>query len=304
MDRFVATEAPAGNDRTSRVLRLGDKTRIGYAEFGDPEGEAVLAIHGTPGSRFMFASTDAPARARRLRIVAPERPGYGLSDFRHMGSLAEEGEDLRRFADALGLDRLAIIGISGGSPYALATAAAMADRVVLLALISPIGPIAECPRSVRMSALHRLIFTRMGRSPASAAAFFWSLRYLIRHAPELAYRALMRRGAPSDRTVLARPEVKANLQAMVREGLGGGIDGARQDLRLFCGRWGLSLRDLDVPTIVWQGSDDTIVPPAAAYHLAETLPNCRLDVIQGGGHYWAFGEIERVLDAVQAALRT
>jgi pimeloyl-ACP methyl ester carboxylesterase len=58
-----------------------------------------------------------------------------------------------------------------------------------------------------------------------------------------------------------------------------------------------------VPTIVWQGSDDTIVPPNAAYYLAERLPNCRLDVIQGGGHYWVFGAFERVLDAVQVALR-
>jgi pimeloyl-ACP methyl ester carboxylesterase len=54
---------------------------------------------------------------------------------------------------------------------------------------------------------------------------------------------------------------------------------------------------------MWQGSDDTIVPPQAAYHLAETLPNCRLDVIQGAGHYWVFGQFGRVLDAVQAALR-
>jgi pimeloyl-ACP methyl ester carboxylesterase len=97
--------------------------------------------------------------------------------------------------------------------------------------------------------------------------------------------------------------VKANLQAALREGLRPGIAGARQDLRLFCTPWGLKLAEIDVPTIIWQGSDDTIVPSGAAYHLAETLPNCRLDVIQGGGHYWVFGEFHRVLDAAQAALR-
>ena len=91
--------------------------------------------------------------------------------------------------------------------------------------------------------------------------------------------------------------MKANLQAALREGLRPGIAGARQDLRLFCAPWGLKLEEIDVPTIIWQGSDDTIVPPGAAYHLAETLPNCRLDVIQGGGHYWVFGEFHRVLDA-------
>ena len=107
-------------------------------------------------------------------------------------------------------------------------------------------------------------------------------------APGLAYRVLQLRVPASDRMVLARDEVRASLQAALREGLRPGIDGARQDLRLYCAKWQLSLRDIDVPAILWQGSDDAIVPPGAAYDLAETLPNCRLDVIQGGGHYWIF----------------
>ena len=154
-----------------------------------------------------------------------------------------------------------------------------------------------------MSKQHRLIFTRIGRSPPAIASFFWSVRGLVRLAPGVAYRALMQRVPRSDRIVLARTEVKANLQTALREGLRPGIQGARQDLRLFCGAWDLALDDIDVPTIVWQGSDDPIVPAGAAYHLAERLPNCRLDVVQDGGHYWVFGAFERVLDAMQAALR-
>jgi len=303
MDSVLTTEEPIAADRTSRVQRLADGRRVGYAEFGDPHGAAVLAIHGTPGSRLMFALTDHGARARKLRIIAPERPSYGLSDFRRRESLAQAAEDLTAFADALGLDRFAVIGVSGGGPFAVATAAAMPERTVLLALISPVGPIAECHGRIRLSKLHRLIFTRIGRSSPAIASFFWSLRHLVRWAPGIAYRALTQRVPRSDRTVLARPEVKTNLQTALREGLRPGIDGACQDLRLFCAPWGLPLQDIDVPTVLWQGSDDPIVPPGAAYDLAETLPNCRLDVIQGGGHYWVFGEFDRVLDAVQAALR-
>ncbi|MEX1060579.1 MAG: alpha/beta hydrolase [Methyloceanibacter sp.] len=303
MDRVVTAKEPVAIDRTSRVQRLADGRRIGYAEFGDARGAAVLAIHGTPGSRFMFALTDKAARARGLRIIAPERPGYGLSDFCRKGTLAHAADDMTAFADALGLDRFAVIGVSGGAPHAIATAASMADRIALLALISPVGPIADCQGRIHLTKLHRLIFTKMGGSPAACATFFWSLRNLVRWAPGVAYRALMQRVVPSDRKVLARAEVKANLQAALREGLRPGIEGARQDLRLFCAPWGLKLEDIDVPAIVWQGSDDAIVPPGAAYHLAETLPNCRLDVIQGGGHYWVFAQFERVLDAVQAALR-
>ena len=300
--RNVANEPRGAPERSSQVLRLADGRRIGFAEYGDPEGLPVLAIHGTPGSRFMFALTDRAARERRLRIVAPERSGYGLSDFRRQASLEEAASDLEHCANALGLRRFALIGVSGGGPYAVAAAAAMPRRIALLALINPVGPIAEGDRRIRLSRAHRLIFTRLGRSDAACAAFFWSLRQLVHFAPGVAYRALRQRVPPPDRAVLARDEVRANLRAALREGLRPGIDGARQDLRLYCANWRLPLRDIDVPAVLWQGSDDAIVPPGAAYDLAETLPNCRLDVVQGGGHYWIFSGFERVLDAARAAL--
>jgi pimeloyl-ACP methyl ester carboxylesterase len=294
---------PVATDRASRLHRLPGGRRIGYAEFGDPQGRAVLALHGTPGSRFMFALTDAAARARGLRIIAPERPGYGLSDYCRTASLGELAADIEALARALELDYFAVLGVSGGAPHALAAAAAMQDRVALLALISPVGPVADCPNRIRMSKLHRLVFARMGRSDPACATFFWLVRSLVRAAPEIAYRGLMQRVVASDRELLKRAEVKANLQTALKEGLRPGIEGARQDLRLFCAPWGLRLEEIDVPAVVWQGSDDAIVPPSAAYLLAETLPNCRLDVIQGGGHYWVFGAFERVLDTVEAALR-
>jgi pimeloyl-ACP methyl ester carboxylesterase len=303
MDSVVRAEQPAASDRHARVLRLADGRRIGYAEFGHPQGLPVIAIHGTPGSRYMFALTDQAARERGLRIIAPERPGYGLSDYRRKDALPHAAEDAQALADALQLDSFALIGVSGGGPHAIATAASMPGRVALLALISPVGPIAECHRRIRMSPTHRLVFTRIGRSHRACATFFWSLRNVVRWAPGVAHAALMQRVTPSDRKVLSQPEVRANLRAAIKEGLRPGIKGALQDLRLFCGAWDLPLDEIDVPTVIWQGSDDTIVPPAAAYHLAGCLPNCRLDVVQGAGHYWVFAQFGRVLDAVQAALR-
>jgi pimeloyl-ACP methyl ester carboxylesterase len=301
--RIGAEDHPDGSGSSSQILRLADGRPIGFAEYGDPEGLPVLALHGTPGSRFMFALTDHAARRRRLRIIAPERPGYGLSAFHRQDSLAHEAADLNAFADALGLGRLALIGVSGGGPYAVAGAAAMPDRIALLALVNPVGPIALCQERIRLSKRHRLIFTRLGHSQPVCTAFFWSLRSLVQFAPGLAYRALKQRVPPPDRVVLTRNEVRANLQTALKEGLRPGIEGAVQDVRLLCASWSLALHDIDVPTVIWQGSDDTIVPPAAAYALAETLPNCRLDVIQGAGHYWVFTEFERVLDAAQVALR-
>jgi pimeloyl-ACP methyl ester carboxylesterase len=113
----------------------------------------------------------------------------------------------------------------------------------------------------------------------------------------------MRRVRAPDRELLARPGVRANLQAAMSEGLRQSVEGAVQDLRLYSAPWGLRLADIDVPAIVWQGSDDPVVPPAAAYALARALPNCRLDIVPGAGHYWVLGQFGLVLDAVAAVLR-
>jgi pimeloyl-ACP methyl ester carboxylesterase len=151
--------------------------------------------------------------------------------------------------------------------------------------------------------MHRMIFQRMARSRFEARSFFRGLRYMIFERPDFAYRLLLRRVRPSDRDILMRPEVRASLRAAMREGLRRGVEGAVQDLRLHGAPWHLKLADIDVPAIIWQGSDDAIAPPAAAYALARQLPNCRLDVIPAG-HYWVFDQFEMILDAVAAALRS
>ena len=284
-----------------RLLTLPDGRRVGCAEYGDPNGLPVLALHGTPGSRLMFALADKAARDRGVRLIAPERPGYGLSDYRPGESLAHIAEDLGAVADDYGLDRFAIIGVSGGAPYAVAAAASLPDRISLLALVCPVGELAD--GQLRLSRFQKFLFRRLGPRPWATRLFFRRLRTMVFKSPDSAYRWLMARVRAPDRELLARPEVRVSLQAAMGEGLRPGVEGATQDLRLYCAPWGLRLADIDVPAIVWQGSDDSVVPPAAAYALARALPNCRLDIIPGAGHYWVFAQFGLILDAVAAVLR-
>jgi pimeloyl-ACP methyl ester carboxylesterase len=134
---------------------------VGCAEYNDPRGLPVLALHGTPGSRLMFAL--AHEAARGVRLIAPDRPGYGLSDYRRAESLAQIAEDLGAVADAYGLGRFAVIGVSGGGPHAVAAAGAMPDRISILALIGPVGEVGD--GALRLSRFHRLLFKGVARRP-------------------------------------------------------------------------------------------------------------------------------------------
>lgn len=91
MDTSI-TANDIGSRRLSRVHRLVCGRRIGYAEYGDPAGAPVLALHGTPGSRLMFSLSEDLARERRLCMIALDRPGYGLSDYCRYETLRQSAD--------------------------------------------------------------------------------------------------------------------------------------------------------------------------------------------------------------------
>ena len=127
--------------RTDNILRLADGRRLSYAEYGDPDGEPVILLHGNPGSRLFYGLIPgAPFRAG-LRLICPDRPGYGQSDFFPRGRGVEDyPDDVTALADALGLDRFAIFGASGGGPYALACAWKIPHRLTAIGVFASIGP--------------------------------------------------------------------------------------------------------------------------------------------------------------------
>jgi pimeloyl-ACP methyl ester carboxylesterase len=101
--------------RADLRVRMADGTDVGYAEVGDPDGCPVLHLHGTPGSRLEVSIPAARRAAEDLgvRLIALDRPGVGLSPFRRF-SIREYPRLVRGFADALGLERFAVTGVSSG----------------------------------------------------------------------------------------------------------------------------------------------------------------------------------------------
>src|SRR5262252_963321 len=110
------------------TLRLRDGRQMAYLDLGPPTGLPLLCCHGTPGSRLEFRSAAPHAAALGTRLIAPDRPGYGGSDFRR-GSLLDWADDGAALLDALGLPRAAVLGVSGGVEYALALAYRYPGRV-------------------------------------------------------------------------------------------------------------------------------------------------------------------------------
>ena len=107
---------------------------------GDEAGVPVVAHHGTPGCGLLYEGTVIDARARGICLIGYDRPGYGGST-RHPGrTVADAVDDVRAIAAALGVERIATWGASGGGPHALACAVLAPDLVAAAACIAGPSP--------------------------------------------------------------------------------------------------------------------------------------------------------------------
>ncbi len=237
-------------------------------------------------------------RAPKASVSSLRTVRVRLSEAHHFDTLADTAGDIEALADWLGLDRFTLAGYSGGAPHALAAALLMGDRIERVALISPVGLVADGAH-VPMTSVQHFIFSYLGHSQFAARMYFHGVRSMMAWLPGGAEMLVTQYASASDRAILCRPGLRELLDLTMHEGLGTSVDGAVQDLRLYCRPWGLPLHELETPAHIWQGAADTIVAPEAAYQLAKALPNCTLEVLQDMGHYWLFGAFEGILETIR-----
>src|SRR3954465_14232198 len=134
-------EALSVGNGVDRTIRLRDGRRLGYAEWGGLGGPPVLYFHGWPGSRLEGRLADEAARGEGVRLIALDRPGMGLSDYQPRRRLVDWPDDVLQLATALGLERFAVLGISGGGPYAAVCAWKLPEQLTRAEIVSSLAPL-------------------------------------------------------------------------------------------------------------------------------------------------------------------
>lgn len=267
-------------------LRLPDGRMLGFCVYGEPAGMPVVFLHGTPGSRLQIAFAHEVCRGLGVALIAPDRWGYGLSEAPRDVVLSTYADDIAALMDHLGHARFCIGGVSGGAPYAAAVAACLVSRVLAVAFVSPVGPIADAGLGPALSRMHRFNFTVLPRYPRVMTAAFRGFRWSVRRTPWLAARLLTSRAARIDKQLIAQPEVSRRVLGSFDEGLRPGTDGPQIDLSIFSRPWGIDLARISAPARVWIGGADRDVPIAAVHALAARIPQCVVTELAEEGHLW------------------
>ena len=270
----------------SRQFRLPDGRRLGYDDHGPPAGRPVVLFHGTPSSRYdwyLFGS-EALARELDIRVIAPDRPGLGLSDYQPGRRICDWSLDVVALADELGLDRFAVLGYSGGGPYVMACALEMPERLTTAGIVSSIGPYHG---SGSMGDFDSAILPFLTQARNRPQLFQATLRLMGRLArqvpPSLIARAMVVFPQPDGEVLARRKPLQVLMDAFV-EALRPGPRGVCWDTALMVSPWGFDPHDIAAPVHLWHGEDDRFVSPAVARHLAEALLNGRARLYPGEGH--------------------
>ena len=289
-----------GSMRSRQTLTIGGRA-LCFAQWGDPEGAPVFALHGTPGGRLNRHPDERAYAAVGARVITYDRPGYGGSERMAGRSVGDASSDVAALADHLGIGRFAVTGSSGGAPHALAVAARLGERVIR----------ARCNVGIVPFGLEGFDFFA-GMEAGNVVEFGWSMEGEARLVPQLErkLRELGERVAAdpakllsddrklddADRAVLSRPDMAALTRETTKDLVDGGVWGWVDDDLAFVKPWGFDLSEIEVPVRVTYGQKDVLVPTAHGAWLGRNIPGAEVIVNPSAGH---LSDLDTVIEATR-----
>jgi pimeloyl-ACP methyl ester carboxylesterase len=275
--RGAADSAPERADDGVETVDLAGDKQLAYTQYGRSDGVPVVFLHGTPGSRRLGALLDAPAMDAGVRVLAPDRPGYGRSSPWPDRSAADDGRIVEAVLDDAGVETAGLVAFSGGALPAFATAATRPERVERVDVVSGATPPSV---SVHTPAAQRFLAGLATRTP-------FVLRGLLRGQAWLAGRLdpsfVVAQYTTGDADTVA-DEVAAVVRDDFVEAFARSRRGAATEFGRIADEWRVDLAAIQPAVHLWHGTDDTNVPIGDARRLDARLPDAHLHVLEGADH--------------------
>jgi pimeloyl-ACP methyl ester carboxylesterase len=269
---------------------------VGYYDYGDPNGVPLFALHGTPSCGAGFDWVDEPAHERGIRVIAPDRPGVGLSDPLPPRPVVEYASDLADLADAFGLDRFAVLGYSGGGPYACAAAYALGPRLSAAGVAAGMGQIGVWATVDDFEGTDTRFLDMSRKRPWLARTLLRATSVAANAFPKQALASFAKELTPDEAEFMRSVDDPRPVMALFTHAFLRGARGVVDDYAALAQPWGFDVEAIDVPVQVWQGDADTMVPLAHAHELVARVPKATLTVWPDEGHLALINHVGDVLD--------
>ena len=276
--------------RINQHFTLSDGRILGYDDYGPANGKPLFYFHGTPSSRVewqMFGSEQL-ATHLHLRVISMDRPGMGLSAFQSSRQFSDWPSDVMALADGLGIDRFAVLGYSGGGPYAAVCALAIPERLTAAGLVSSSGPFTEAELTQDINLVSRQFFDLCRDKPMRGRLLLRMMGMMAVLAPQRLIAQSLAALPEPDQAALARREVQRGYLQTLREAQRHGPRGAQQDTALMVGPWEFRPQEITMPVHLWHGEADRDAPIAMGRSLAAAIPKSQTHFYPEEGHLSVF----------------
>ncbi|CAN5891782.1 alpha/beta hydrolase [soil metagenome] len=266
-------------------LTLSSGRKLAYSDYGDPDGEVLFYFHGWPSSRLQGELLDGIGKKHRLRVIATDRPGLGLSDHQPGRKLLDWPPVIEELSEHLRAEKFHALGVSGGGPYVLSLAYTMPERLLSAGVVCGAPPLGL----VGMEGLmwpYRFVMKVRDWMP-------WMLGPTLRTASKISemkrtsfiMRSLIATLGPKDREALAIDNNYRIITRSLQECMRGSTEAVRRDGDIYSSDWGIDFQKVTYPLQYWQGDLDRNIPLGLAEKFVKMLPNAKLTVFPGEGHY-------------------
>ena len=287
------------NELETKLLTLSDGRKVSYLDIGEPKGTPILYFHGSPGSRFEALFAEKTAISKNLRIIAPDRPGFGDSDFKTNYSLLDYNNDIIEIVDQLNLSKFGIVGVSGGGTIVLSLAYEYSNRLLFAIDISGYAPVHKTELSKIMAPLDKL-FIGIGKiSPRLfKLAHSYMGRVVRKKSPQKLSKMLKSAYSEIDAEILQDEEIAKFFKVDMEEAFKNGANGPSWDAINIYSDWGFKLKDINFKIHLFHGTEDITVPLKFAEYKAKHLQNTSYTVYKNEGHFMFVRKFEDILSKV------
>lgn len=271
----------------THYITLQDNRRLAYAEYGDPDGQPAMYFHGNPSSRLEASFWHESAKDNHIRLIAPDRPGCGLSDPHNGRTVLGFVDDVEQLADQLGWSNFGVIGMSGGMPTVAACAYRIPKRLDFAIDCAGWIHMAEVGQYADDMAVGDRFFGALAmRIPFLLWLPFRLMRFVLYTSGESGFRRFFSSWAsPADQCELQDDDFTRRVMALTHEAFRQGTSSVVDDAVLCFRDWGFRLSDITMPVHIFQGEADLMVAPSFSRYASQAIPNATLKTYPDTGHY-------------------
>ncbi len=276
------------NTKHQQFVRLKSGLQLCYAEYGATNGIPILYFHGWPSSRLQGKSLDSLGAELGFTIYALDRPGIGWSDHQPDRTLAMWPALANEFLDLLNLkgQSVHLLGISGGGPYALATACALPERIASTSVVCGAPPLAELKDKSGMNPMYQVLLKLRPALPVLIKPLMPIAKWIASKTydePPLSW--FVKTLSPADQKVFLEDDTTVFALHSFREAFANNAPGLICDADAYSEPWNLDYSRITGPVHFWHGTTDQNIPFAMAQHLAGQIPQVITHWLEGEGHY-------------------